>query len=227
MALRQPFYAIALSCAGLSTAANAATSITLSANNDYLFNGVSQTNKNPALQLGIDWQHASGFYLGVWGSNVDIDGSDIEADASAGFSGQLNAALNYDIGLGQYTYHGNSNSHELNYTEAHASISYQQTSLTAWYAWDYAGTGARHYIVKLAHTVSLSDNASLLLAVDRSASLDQDQWNWEGSAGYVHWQLEGDYDLNGYQLSLGLHGTTLQHTGDTRLLLGVSKSWDF
>ena len=36
----------------------------------YVFRGLSQTNEKPALQGGLDYSHASGFYAGVWGSNV-------------------------------------------------------------------------------------------------------------------------------------------------------------
>lgn len=36
----------------------------------YIFRGLTQTNRKPALQGGFDYSHASGFYLGLWGSNV-------------------------------------------------------------------------------------------------------------------------------------------------------------
>jgi uncharacterized protein (TIGR02001 family) len=36
----------------------------------YIFRGLTQTNGRPALQGGFDYAHASGLYLGVWGSNV-------------------------------------------------------------------------------------------------------------------------------------------------------------
>lgn len=211
----------------LSYSATAATSLTIAAFNDYLFNGVSQTNKDPALQLGLDWRNNTGFYIGAWGSNVDFDGTDIEADASAGYTHAISRDLSYDVGLSQYTYHGNSHSHEANYAEAHAVLNYKNTSLTAWYAWDYFGTGARHYIIKLAHTIALTDNTSLDLAVDRSASLDTNKWAWDGDNAYVHWQVGGNYLLRGFQLSLALHGTTLKHSGDTRLLFGVAKPFNF
>src|SRR5690349_701525 len=37
---------------------------------DYRFRGISQTFGKPAIQGGIDYSHASGFYLGNWNSNV-------------------------------------------------------------------------------------------------------------------------------------------------------------
>jgi uncharacterized protein (TIGR02001 family) len=36
----------------------------------YIFRGLSQTNGGPALQGGLDYAHASGFYAGTWLSNI-------------------------------------------------------------------------------------------------------------------------------------------------------------
>src|SRR5947208_1968347 len=36
----------------------------------YIFRGLTQTNRKPALQGGFDYAHASGFYAGIWGSNI-------------------------------------------------------------------------------------------------------------------------------------------------------------
>jgi uncharacterized protein (TIGR02001 family) len=38
--------------------------------NQYIFRGLSETNRKPALQGGFDYAHESGFYAGLWGSNV-------------------------------------------------------------------------------------------------------------------------------------------------------------
>ncbi|CAN5770371.1 hypothetical protein BH11PSE6_BH11PSE6_09190 [soil metagenome] len=37
---------------------------------DYRFRGVSQSDKEMAVQGGITVAHESGFYAGVWGSNL-------------------------------------------------------------------------------------------------------------------------------------------------------------
>ena len=36
----------------------------------YIFRGLSQTNGKPAIQGGLDYSHASGFYAGTWLSNI-------------------------------------------------------------------------------------------------------------------------------------------------------------
>jgi len=51
-----------------------------------------------AVQGGLDYEHASGFYAGGWGSNVDFgDGTSYELDLYAGFSGSVEE-LGYDVG---------------------------------------------------------------------------------------------------------------------------------
>ena len=44
---------------------------------DYRFRGMTQTKNDPAIQVGLHLAHSSGFYAGVWGSNVDF-GADSE-----------------------------------------------------------------------------------------------------------------------------------------------------
>src|SRR5687768_15472297 len=36
----------------------------------YIFRGLTQTDRKPALQGGFDYSHSSGFYAGTWGSNI-------------------------------------------------------------------------------------------------------------------------------------------------------------
>lgn len=80
----------------------------------YIFRGVSQTNTDPALQGGLDYSHASGFYAGTWLSNVSwltdaaaYSSSSLEWDVYGGFSGSFaNSDFGYDVGLLQYYYPG-------------------------------------------------------------------------------------------------------------------------
>ncbi|MBT9614236.1 MAG: hypothetical protein IV108_13315 [Burkholderiales bacterium] len=99
---------------------------TLTANvglySQYVFRGLAQTNEEAALQGGFDYAHASGFYLGVWGSNVSWlkenattgsnavsgtykSGGSLELDFYGGYKGSV-GDFGYDIGLLQYYYPG-------------------------------------------------------------------------------------------------------------------------
>ncbi|SHN59800.1 TorF family putative porin [Erythrobacter sanguineus] len=57
---------------------------------DYRFRGVSQTDEGMAIQGGFTVSHASGFYVGTWGSNLSgwgtFGGANMELDIYAGFA---------------------------------------------------------------------------------------------------------------------------------------------
>lgn len=74
---------------------------------DYAFRGVSQTNEGPAVQVGGSYSHDSGFYGGIWASNVDFvdgDGANAEVDFYVGWNHQINDTLTFDVSALQYVY---------------------------------------------------------------------------------------------------------------------------
>lgn len=86
---------------------------------DYRFRGVSQTRFKPALQGGVDYSLASGFYVGTWLSTikwikdagkiagVDTGKARVEMDIYGGYKGEFRKDLGYDVGVLQYVYPGN------------------------------------------------------------------------------------------------------------------------
>ena len=81
---------------------------------DYRFRGISQTTLKPAVQLGVDFAHKSGFYLGAFGSNVkwvkDFNGASkgsYEVDLYGGYKGNITKDIGFDVGLITYIYPGN------------------------------------------------------------------------------------------------------------------------
>ena len=92
-----------ISIPGITTTGN----VTLST--DYRFRGVSQTSNNPAIQGGVTFNHESGLYAGVWGSNIQGD-STAEMDATLGYATKLNLIPNVDttldVGYIRYGYFG-------------------------------------------------------------------------------------------------------------------------
>lgn len=81
--------------------------------NQYIFRGLTQTDRKPALQGGFDYAHAGGFYAGIWGSNVSwlTDASytggsySIELDTYLGFKMPV-GAFTFDVGFLRYNYPG-------------------------------------------------------------------------------------------------------------------------
>lgn len=76
---------------------------------DYVFNGISQNFRTPALQGGFDYAHSSGLYLGTWASNISgnqYTNASMEWDLYGGYNGKVNDDLGYQIGLMEVMYPG-------------------------------------------------------------------------------------------------------------------------
>lgn len=81
----------------------------------YIFRGLTQTNRDPALQGGFDYGHSSGLYAGTWASNISwlrdfaaySGGGSLEWDFYGGFKGNFGKSdFTYDVGALYYWYPG-------------------------------------------------------------------------------------------------------------------------
>jgi uncharacterized protein (TIGR02001 family) len=82
---------------------------------DYILRGLSQTDHQPAMQGGFDWNHPAGIYLGVWGSNVRYADSvaSLELDFSGGYTHDFSESLSASLGLLYLVYYGDMNRNSL------------------------------------------------------------------------------------------------------------------
>jgi uncharacterized protein (TIGR02001 family) len=107
---------LATSSAAFAQTAPAAPESTLGYNvgvvSEYRYRGIGQTKGDAALQGGVDYADASGFYLGAWGSTIKwikdagaTKGS-TELDLYGGYKFEA-AGLAYDVGYLRYEYVGN------------------------------------------------------------------------------------------------------------------------
>ncbi|HSH71748.1 MAG TPA: TorF family putative porin [Methylophilaceae bacterium] len=119
----------------------------------YQFRGLEQTGGRAALQGGVDWTHASGFYLGAWGSNVSwlqdagaYQRSSVEIDLYGGYRNTIpNTEIGYDISLLQYLYPGDRNAGfaSANTLEGAAGLTYKWLGVKYWYIFTDAAYGLR------------------------------------------------------------------------------------
>jgi uncharacterized protein (TIGR02001 family) len=118
-----------LMMAGVS-AAQAQVTGNLGLTTDYRFRGISQTQNGLAIQGGVDYAHASGFYVGNWNSSVSSElfnrGSGIESDLYAGFKKEVAKGVTLDIGTMNYFYSKSSNPNGPAFTtnELYAGVTY-------------------------------------------------------------------------------------------------------
>jgi uncharacterized protein (TIGR02001 family) len=111
---------LATSSAAFAQTAPAAPEVTYNVGvvSQYRYRGIAQTKGDAALQGGVDYANANGFYLGAWGSTIKWikdaapTGSNpqakgpVELDLYGGYKFEA-AGLAYDVGYLRYQYVGN------------------------------------------------------------------------------------------------------------------------
>ncbi|MEO8331127.1 MAG: TorF family putative porin [Gallionella sp.] len=198
---------------------------------NYVYRGITQTIGKPALQGGFDYGHSSGFYAGVWGSNVSwITGSgstgnaSLEMDTYAGFKHGFAGDFNYDVGLVRYNYLGEyvppAGYVKADTGEAYGAIGYKW--LTAKYSYSL---GDFLTVPEAKGTSYLELNASYTLA-DSGVTLGAHfgKQTYKGAAAdalvalaldpsYTDYKLNISKDISGYVLGLAYSDTNAKSGG--------------
>jgi uncharacterized protein (TIGR02001 family) len=201
---------------------------------EYSFRGIAQSNEGPAVQGSIDWSHDSGFYAGVWGSNVEFDDASLETDIYAGYSGQVNG-FTYDVGGIYYAYPGSDeDDHDYNFVEGALAVGYDfdvaALSASVNYSPDYfAGSGDATYVA------GNLDVPLLFLPFDTAlnASVGH-QWIDDnaafGAEDYMDWGIGLSSNVEGFDVGVRYIDTDLEETADCadgceeRVIVSISKS---
>jgi uncharacterized protein (TIGR02001 family) len=181
----------------------------------YIFRGLTQTNRKPALQGGLDYAHAGGFYAGLWGSNVswvtdtaetagihEVSNS-LELDLYLGYRGTIVEDLGFDVGFLRYEYPGDypSGFVKPNTNEIYGALSWKWLTFKASYSLgDTFGVddarGTQYY--DLTASFPVTEQFSVIGHVGYQ--------KFRGSIGgvsnddlysYADWKLEGAYTVDG------------------------------
>lgn len=94
----------------------------VSLTSDYRFRGVSQSDRDAAVQGWVQYDHASGFFANVWASNVDFtdygdSDSSVEVDLTAGYNFKIGGDTNASAKVVYYWYPDASSGLDYNYWE--------------------------------------------------------------------------------------------------------------
>ncbi len=136
---------------------------------EYRYRGLAQTKGDLALQGGVDYTDASGFYLGAWGSTIKWikdAGSNakgpVELDLYGGYKFEA-SGLAYDVGYLRYEYLNNT---------------YDKVGVNANTDEVYGAVTAGPATLKYSHAVS-------------------DLFGFSNSKGSTYWDLSATFDLGG------------------------------
>ena len=188
-------------------------SYNISAVSNYKYRGQDQdTSKTkgfkPALQGGVDYAHASGFYVGNWNSTVNFlapngDKANVEVDLYGGYKFPL-GAFGMDVGALTYIYPGATKS---NTTELYAAATYGP--VTAKYSGTvskgYFGVGESSSDGRGTGYLNLAFAQEVMPKVTLKASVGSTMFTTDGKkaggVNYVDYNIGAAYDL-GEGLSL-------------------------
>lgn len=197
---------------------------------DYSFRGLAQSNRKPALQGGIEYASAGGFYAGAWGSSIswlsdgqDSVSSNVELDGYAGYRGSWGESVTYDAGFNYYWYPG---SYPSGYTspntlEGYFAVSFSIFTLKYNHSFtdlfgidDGAGSGYIDFSLSqpFAETWSFDAHAGHQ-RIDGASDLDYSDWSigiskdfgngFSGSLAYIDTNAERDLYTNAFGKYLG------------------------
>ncbi len=212
---------------------------------EYRFRGISQTDRDPALQGGFDAAHKSGFYLGNWNSNIDsafFNGANLEMDFYGGYKTTF-GSTGLDLGLIQYYYPGSGKggTQKIDNTEIYFGGSWGPVGVKYYHAVsDFFGfpNSKNSYYLDGSFTHDLGSGFSLGAHVGYQKLKGGARVTEIGAASQVDsivdYKLGVTKDVSGYAVGLALVGTNRDLAGaaprnrnvsSDRLLLSVAKTF--
>jgi uncharacterized protein (TIGR02001 family) len=200
---------------------------------DYIFRGFSQTDQKPAIQGGFDYSHeGTGFYAGIWGSNVELGNSvSIEVDYYMGLSGET-GGIGWDLGVIHYDYPSDSAA-DFDFEEYTVGITYEFLSASYAYSDDFFGATSDE-----AHYFSLGADfelpMGLSMAVHWGHQMIEDANSNTDDEDYNDWSIGFSKEVSGVGLDVTYHDTSAVSSAfggsncdslcDSRVVFTISKS---
>lgn len=187
--------------------------------NDYRLRGISQTDKNPAVQgyFEVDWTVTPWLtvYGGLWGSNVSFANAEFDASGGARFSYSI---FGLDVGYVQYVYPGPTGGTNIDYGEFYAKPSVKVTDWLTLNAqvyggdnWSNTGSNAWYYaggaVIALPQFLPYGISASLSGNVGR-----QTYASAIGNTDYTHWDAGVTFGYKALSLDLRYIDTDINQT---------------
>ncbi|MCP4044365.1 MAG: hypothetical protein GY732_00065 [Gammaproteobacteria bacterium] len=222
--------------AGMATEAQAEISANVALVSEYRFRGISQSNENPALQGGLDYNSQNGFYVGTWGSSVNFDSTidfngSLELDVYGGWSKDFGENSSIDLGYIYYAYPGDHGGLDGDYQEIHVNYGWRDLSLGAAYSDDYYGGAGNFWYLQANYYWSIADNWGLSFHVGYN-DFEEDVFLSSDKGKYTDYSVGLSWSVVGVDLGLSYVGTDLKKAdvfgstwGDDTAVFSISKSF--
>jgi uncharacterized protein (TIGR02001 family) len=194
---------------GFAAAAEISGNIALTT--EYRFRGISQTNRDPAVQGGFDWGHDSGFYVGTWASNVSFTEGGTEIDVYAGWGADLSENFALDLGV---LYYGYPSDEDADYVEVYGSLGFFGATLGLNYSPEYTYDTGDYFYLYGSYSLPLGEIASLDLQLGLNQFEDSDALGSflgavDPGKSYLDYSIGATVAVAGVDLTLAYVGTDI------------------
>ena len=193
---------------------------------DYVFRGVTQSNQDPAVQGGLDWDSGAGFYVGTWASSIEFgDDASIELDMYAGYRGAVDN-FTYDVGFLYYAYPAASAS-GYDFWEVYGKAGYNFGPMTATVGINYTpdNFGITNNDQSIYYSAVLSAPIGDMFAISAGAGYSA----LEGVKNYTDWNIGGTLNVpEWFSLDLRYYDSDLRSAGgfaDDRFVVKISRAF--
>ncbi|REL27341.1 hypothetical protein DXX93_12720 [Thalassotalea euphylliae] len=202
-----------------SAHANAELSTNIGVTSNYIFRGVTQSANDAAISGGINYNHTSGFYAGIWLSSIDF-GSDgqqkngTETDYFLGYTNTI-GAVSYDIGYALFAY-PTTGFEDSNFGEAYFNGSYADFNF-----------GLAYTVYSQVEKGQPFDSGDLYYSIGYNLSLPE-EFNLGLTYGYYTFDADSDLDYGHFQADISKGEFTLtiskadEEAGDDDTIFAVS-----
>ena len=186
---------------------------------DYVFRGVSQSNREMAIQGGVDYAFGdSGVYVGTWASTVDYgeaDAPDYEADFYVGYNTDLGEKFNLDLMAVRYTYYGEQNDFgSIDYNEFITKLEMKNVAtLTVGYTDDYGNSGEDATYANLGNSWDLGKDYTLSAGFGRIFD--------DANGSFNDWNVGISKSISNVEFGLNYYDTNLDERASESVVLSV------
>jgi uncharacterized protein (TIGR02001 family) len=190
---------------------------------EYEYRGISQTSEKPALQLNLDYAHASGFYIGTFLSNINwlkdtaqangfSSNAKIEWDIYAGYRKEIIKDWTLDVGYLRYEYPSSGSfSPKPNTDEVYAGLTYSFYNVKYSYSInDTFGVpnskGSDYIEFNVAYPLPMLEKLTL------TGTIAHQSYKHNNSLAYTVWKAGGVWDFGGgFTAGAYVKGTDAEH----------------
>ena len=229
---RYPLIALALLalpiCAPNANASELSGIATLTS--EYIYRGLAMSDGNPAAQLGLDYEHDTGLFVGVWASTVDLSSAagqrDFELDYYAGYHYESQADFTVTVTLLRYTFPGRTGAHSYDHNEMLVGVTWlEHYSIELAYTNDLYGLNkiGRHWEFQVEWPIA---NAWVI-----GAALGGNDMSDAGVSRYLHWNVGASARFSHFIVDVrwfdnqSPDGFVARASADSQLVMSVSAAF--